>query len=204
MTTSVVEIWNHALARMGTARRVESELERSAEANLLRTQYPITLSRLLESYDWAFARVYGALTPINDDAELADGWSWAYEWPANALAIRAILNPAAVSDETPMPFEVAQAADGRRKILCMLEGATAKWTTMVDETHRFPPTFIHCLSLALQAEVAMSIARDRVQVQSALALFAQAESFARVSTSNQCLSRWNGNAHSPASIRARS
>lgn len=206
MATSVVEIWNHALARVKNAKRVGSEEEQSAEAKLLRTQYPITRDRLLEGYDWLFARRYGALTPINDTSELQDGWTYAYEWPVNALAVRGILNPSAATsgDDDDFPFEVCmKAADDARKIMTTLSGAQAVWTVLVTDVHRYPPTFEHALSLALQAEIAMSIASDSKAVNAALALFAQAEQYAQVITARQARSRFGGSAHRPASIRAR-
>ena len=206
MATSVVDIWNHALARVKSAKRVASEGESSAEAKLLRTQYPITRDRLLEGYDWLFARRYGALTPINDETELQDGWTYAYEWPVDALAFRGILNPSAATsgDDDDFPFEVCmRATEDARKIMATLEGATGVWTVLVTEVHRYPPTFEHALSLALQAEIAMALASDSKAVNAALALFQQAETYAQIITANQARSRFGGSAHRPASIRAR-
>lgn len=206
MATSVVEIWNRALARTGNARRVANEAEQSAEAKLLRTQYPITRDRLLEGYDWAFARRYGSLSLINDETELQDGWAFAYEWPVDALAFRGLLTPGAATngDENDPPYEVCLRATGTdRKIMAMLEDVTGVWTECVTDVHRFPPTFEHALSLALQAEIAIAIAKDPKQVQMALSLFSQAESYAQVSTANQGRSRFEGAAHRAPSIRAR-
>lgn len=207
MATSVVEIWNRALARVANAKQVASEAEASAEAKLLRVQYPITRDRMLEGYDWEFARRYGTLSAINDTAELQDGWVFAYEWPTDALALRGILNPSAATsgDDEDFPFEVCmRAAEDEKKIMTTLENATAVWTVRVTDVHRYPPTFEHALTLALQAEIAMSIAKDQKQINAALGLFQQAESYAQVITARQARSRFGGSAHRPASIRARS
>lgn len=204
MATSVVEIWNHALARVGNGRQVSDELERTTEAKLLRTQYPLTRDRLLEGFDWAFARRYGSLSAINDAAELQDGWPYAYEWPVDAIAFRGILNPSAVADDSDFPFETCMLASGTgRKIMATLEDATGLWTVRVTEVHRFPDTFIHALSFALQGEIAMALAKDMKQTQAALSLFGQAEQIARVSTAMQARSRWQGADRTPGSIKAR-
>lgn len=206
MATSVVEIWNHALARVANARQVANEAEQSAEAKLLRTQYPITRNRLLEGYDWGFARRYGSLSLINDETELQDGWAFAYEWPVEAIAFRGLLTPGAATngDDNDPPYEICLRATGTdRKVMAMLEDATGVWTVLITDVHRYPPTFEHALSLALQAEIAMSIAKDPKQTQMALSLFAQAESYAQVITANQSRSRFEGAAHRAAAIRAR-
>lgn len=207
MATSVVEIWNHALARVKNAKQVANEAETSAEAKLLRTQYPLTRDRLLEGYDWLFARRYGSLTLLNDTAELQDGWPYAYEWPTDALAFRGVLSPSAAStaDEDDFPYEVCmRATEDSRKIMTTLDGATGCWTVLVTDVHRYPPTFEHALGLALQAEIAMSLASDSKQTNNALALFQQAESYAQVVTARQARARFQGTARRPSSIRARS
>lgn len=206
MATSVVEIWNHALARIKSADRVASENENSAAAKLLRTQYPLARDRLLEGYDWLFARRYGVLTPINDDAELQDGWLFAYEWPVNALAFRGILMPGAATDgdEDDIPFEICmRTTEDSRKIMTTLEAASGVWTVLVTDVHRYPPTFEHALSLSLQAEIAMALASDSKAVNAAIALGRQAEDYAQVITARQARSRFEGSAHVPATIRAR-
>lgn len=204
MATSVVEIWNIAIARVPTAHRVSVEGENSPEARLLRVQWPLVLDRMLEGYDWAFARRYGALTDLNAAGELADGWQYAYEWPLDALAFRGILNPAIPQDPNSIPFDQAIRTDStERKILTDMPDAQGKWTVRIIEPKRYPPTFIHALSYALQSEITLALSKSQSDTNRALALLTQAEAIAKASTASQAVSRDEGTRHVPDAIRAR-
>ena len=202
MASSVVEIWNLGLVRIGEELVVD-EAEDSAQADILRTVWPTQRDRMLEEFDWDFARRYGALTLINDDTELVDGWVLAYEWPqGDLLAFRGIVNPIATAVER-IPYDVMLRASGNdTKIMSDLGDAIGMWTERITEVERYPASFVYALSFALQAEVVGSINRNSNDQIRASQFLKQASELAKVATAKQAEPRTPEDT-SPRSIAAR-
>lgn len=202
MPASEVEVWNLALRSIGH-NPIEDAAEETENARKCREFWPIVRDTMLEGFDWDFARRYGVLTQINDDAELDHGWTFAYEWPENeALKIRGIVDPI-VSNVDPVPFEVAlRQASNDRKILTDMSDAYAKWTARVTEVSRYPGSFIDAAQVNLQARIIASISKSRENRDRADNLLRIATNIAQVATAQQKSNR-RPERTNPRSIAAR-
>ena len=198
----VVDIWNFALSRMGHS-PIANENEGSAEANLCRRQWPLVRDAYLEDFDWAFARRYGPLVDINDDAELVDGWLFAYAFPiGNVVCVRGIPDPSAPGDAIPMTTMLRQSSDDL-KILSDLADACAFWTVKITDATRYPPSFVNATSYAMEAVIYMSISKEKNKQKLAGDAAKNARDVAQVATMDRDEPRPTDTDESPRTIRAR-
>lgn len=202
MAQSVVQIWNIALRRMKHA-PVASEDEESEEAAVLRESWDLNLDLFLESYDWEFARRYGALTPIADELELVDAWTVAYEMPENDLLVfRGLINPTGPSGEH-VPYTTAlRLGSNDMKILTDLGDAQGVWTVRITDVSRFPASFTQVMAFALQADLEAAFSKSENRVRRAEALLMRAHDHAKVATAEQAEPRKTMST-TPNSIAAR-
>lgn len=222
MATSIVEIWNFALLELGHD-PVNDEDEVSEQADICRAAWPIQRDRMLEHFDWDFARRYVVLTPINDDAELVDGWNYAYEWPqADLIVFRGILNPnygsvpstpyvpspyypAAYPSYTTkqIPYETMLMNSGTsRKILTDIGDAKGIYTERITDPSRYTPSFTYAMAIAMEAVIIGAIKKDTNDANRAEAKLKAADDYARTVTANQREPRTPGQ-DTPRSIAAR-
>ena len=86
--TSVVDICNLALLRIGTRSTITSLSDGSTEANACALLYPVFLDQLFNSYDWKFARVRA--TPTSQ-ASTRSEWQFEYPYPTDCIQLRNVL-----------------------------------------------------------------------------------------------------------------
>ena len=202
MASSVVEIWNLGLIRIGEEQVVDED-ENSANAEILRAAWPTQRDRMFEDFDWEFARRYGALTPISDATELVDGWTYAYQWPqGDMISFRGVANPV-FNAVDPIPYATMLLNAGLdKKILTDLDEANGFWTERVVDVSRYPASFVYALSFAMQAEVIGSVSREGSAKVQAAQFFKQSADLAKVATAKQGEPRTPEDT-SPRSIAAR-
>ena len=200
---SQIAIWNLALGHLGDDATVSAPDELSRQAELCRQFWPTALGVALESHPWNFATRRAPLSPLT--AVLNSGYSYAYAWPANAVAVWEVGDAEAVvvehTDEArripfvgrlntaPLhDFEVETLADGTRVILSNSPTAFAKFTKRVTDTTRFSAIFTDALSWLLASYLAGPILKGdegRKLGQMMLQQFRYSVGQAAVSDSNQ-------------------
>lgn len=158
MATSVVQICNTALARIGVSMFIDSLNESSQEAQVCKLLYDQCRERVLREVHWSFARAFATLALIsdNDGQPWASEWLYAYRYPSDATVIRRILTTMGPRQVIPEPFEVGQDSAGRI-ILTNMKDAAVEYTKRVEDPGQFDPSFSSALAWLLAAEISMPL-----------------------------------------------
>lgn len=149
-----IEICNVALSRVG-AGSIQSLTEATREARACRTHYELARDAALRDHDWPFARKRADLAVLT---ETVDDWDYVYQYPADCVAARLILNVASVDPKDRIPFEVGvNAAKSSRVILTDEEDAILVYTALVSNTVVYDALFVDALAWRLAAELAVPL-----------------------------------------------
>ncbi len=175
---SPTRIGNMALSHIGVSSVIESLTENVPEANQINLWYGFSREQALEILDWTFARRRQTLALHSDDAP-EDVWTFRYQYPADAIKIRSLVNPAGkLADASP--FEIEMSDDGTEKtILTNIEDAVAVYTFNTQATTLFSPLFIEALSYLLAHHISFpltgspEIKKEMLQTYIALVRVAQ-------------------------------
>lgn len=169
MASSVVEICNLALSHAGAGGPIASLGEGSNEARECLLHYGPCRDTLLRAHAWGFAQRQAALA---DTGTTVDGWAYAYQYPADALAIHHVraggydASRMVWADETlpaslgatvlypPVPFSIGATSDGTgRTILTDADQAVATYTAALTVVGLFDPLFSDALAFLLASRV---------------------------------------------------
>lgn len=157
--TDKISICNMALSALGVSTEIQDfDNEKSKEAQACRRFYDNLRQKALRDFDWPFANAIDFLALLANPAGLTQPtveWTYWYRYPANALAIRRILNGATRSDTTDSRTDYAVGRDATGRLI-YTNMATAQIQYTYDETDatRFPPDFADAFSLLLASRIA--------------------------------------------------
>ncbi len=154
-TVSPVKIGNMALSHVGVSTVIETLSEDIVEANQVRLWYDFSREQALEMLDWNFARKRQTLASHADDPSDDGVWGFRYQYPADALKARTLVNPAG-KEADAIPFEVENSS-GTRSILTDLDEAVLVYTFKLHDTSLFSPMFIEALSYLLAHHIAFAL-----------------------------------------------
>lgn len=159
MASSKVQIYNLALLRAGSSKRVNDVDEGSNEANICNEFYDQSLAFVLEDRPWRFAKKRAYLAPKTGTPPSV--WQFQYAWPSDCLKLRTIVTPGARTQlhDEKIPFE--KAFDDGPVIYTDLEDAEAIYTVLVETTEWFPPSFVSALAYHLASEIALPLRGER-------------------------------------------
>lgn len=158
MATSIVQICNTALARIGVATFIDSINEASQEAQVCKLLYEQCRDRVLREVQWPFARAYAtvALVSGNEGKPWTNEWQYAYRYPTDAVVVRRVLTPLGPRQAIAEPFDVGQDASGRL-IFTNMKDAAIEYTKRVEDPAQFDPSFSSALCWLLAAEISMPL-----------------------------------------------
>jgi hypothetical protein len=181
--TSVVDLCNLALLRIGTRSTITSLTDGSAEANACNLLYPQFLNRIFADYDWKFARRRESLTLSSQPSTRPE---WVCEFPitADCVRVRSVMSvaPIAQPDLLPgIPYLGRIAFDLGYSVQSSTQ---AVWTNinpvMVDyTTNGIPPdgwlpAFTSAFILGFAAELATTITSNGQLAEGLRGLYGQA------------------------------
>jgi hypothetical protein len=156
VSISPVRIGNMALSHIGAGSTIESMSEQSVEARQINLWYDFSRRQALEGIDWSFARKRLALSLHNDPAPELE-WSYRYQYPADAVIIRRLVNPLG-KQANAVPYRVENSDDGQTMtILTNMPEAVAEYTFDLTATSLFSPMFIEALSYLLAHHIAFTL-----------------------------------------------
>lgn len=153
--SSVVEIYNIALASLGVTQQVSSATEASTEAAACTLFYVTCRDRVLRDFDWSFARRYFTLGLVASDPNT--DWAYAYRYPSDALSIRGIVS---TTRTTPSRTPYTLGSDSSGKLIYTDNAeAVARMTVRITDTELFDALFVSALAGLLGSKIAPSLAR---------------------------------------------
>lgn len=183
MAISEADIANMALSHLGTG-TIETLTENSVEAQQANIWYDFARVQTLEDFDWTFARQRGSLSE-HGDAALEDEWAYRYAFPADAVRLRKLVNPAG-RDDDPVPFELNLSEDGKeRTILTDLEDAVAVYTKDIQNTALFDHHYILALSYMLAHYMAFALTGNDTVAEKMYNLYVRTLRMAKASNANE-------------------
>lgn len=189
---SPIEICNLALGRIGRDETITSFTEQSKAARKCNRFYGQCLDEVLSRFPWAIAQRIQALAPVASTIDLIPGYGYAYEKPADAIALHTIVPDGLVSDATsfftgccgpwnPRPYRHGLAyrqalSDDKLRVVYLtnVEHAWAVYTVRVSNTDLFPPLMVSMIVDRLAMELAMPMTADPRWFQVAQQRYAQA------------------------------
>lgn len=154
--SSVVEIYNMALAGLGVTQQVSSATEASTEAAACTLFYVTCRDRVLRDFDWSFARRYSTLGLVASDPNT--DWAYAYRYPSDALSIRGIVGTTRVSMAPRIPYTLGSDSSGKLIYTDTAE-AVVRMTVRITDTELFDSLFVSALAGLLGSKIAPALSR---------------------------------------------
>lgn len=155
-----VQIAKMALAMIG-GESIETfdPPEDSAESHQVNLWYHHCRREILELFDWSFARK--RMSPALDSNDPPSGvWAYRYQYPADAIAVRYIQNPAGRAAD-PVPFQIELPTSPEVKtILTDVAEAVVVYTSNITIPSLYPPSFVNAFALILAARLMRTVRGD--------------------------------------------
>lgn len=173
--TSVVDICNIALSRIGNGQRIDSLDERSAQAEQCGLFYELTRDAVLRDFNWPFATKYQTLAQVATSPDATGMYN--YAMPDDCLFARRLVNdiwPAAywpyrdhcygLPQIPAVPFHVILGESGRL-ISTSITPANLEYTAKVEDSSLFDSQFVSALSWKLAVEISLTLAKEQSVAQ---------------------------------------
>lgn len=187
-----IDIYNMALAHIGSTDKVADLNERSPERVQCSAFWPTSRDALFQYKDtpWNFATTQVALADLGDPP---DGWLYRYRYPndcLNALQVMQNGNPAFCFPEAfRAQFVIGYEAAGR-VILTNLPEAQMKYVRRIEEPERYPSYFVEAAAFRLAAMIAMPLTKDSGLRNEMLQMAEQFAQIAMAATLNEAQQSW--------------
>lgn len=154
---SKIDICNLALAHLGQM-PVSSLEQEDEQARRCRLFYDPVRREVLRTHNWRFANAQASLVLVENDVD-GDGTQYTYAYPPDCLFLRKVC--AAARPDREISFQELYRKDlPGRVIVCAAPHAYALYTRDVTDTTIFDPAFVKAFSLALAADLALTLTGD--------------------------------------------
>lgn len=168
--SSVIEICNMALSRIGNSQRIDSLTERSVQAEQCSLFYEQTRDWVLRDKPWPFATKFVSLAEVTTNPDPI--YPYSYSFPTDCLYARKIVNQVFPVDYWPfagndvcipqiqaIPFRVIQ-GESTRLIATSVSPATLEYTVQITDPGFFDPIFVSALAYKLGVEIAPALSKE--------------------------------------------
>lgn len=178
---SKIDICNMALAHLGQE-GISSLTQDDERARRIHLFYEPVKAEVLRTHNWAFAAVREPLVLLEDPS--APSFPFLYQYPADGLFVRKVF--AGQAGRKPCEFkEVYRRRINQRAIQTPAPQAVAEYTRDVQDASQFDPAFVKAFSLALAADLALTLTGDEALSRLLLTRYAQVLEEARRSNMSE-------------------
>ena len=160
---SAADICNIA-ARVLGVKSIMSLDQRSPEAEVFSSVYPIVRDAMLSEFNWRFATRDIRLAAL--DEELLGPWRYVYANPSECLRVQMIHDPSGLEQEG-VPFSIGF----ENRVYTNISGAVARCTMRVTNEGIYPPHFVDVFGKRIAVEAAGSLQNVANRVDAASALY---------------------------------
>lgn len=207
MAQSDVQICNIALGRIGVSKAVADieTPEASVEGRMCNRFYEPTRDRVLQSFNWPFAKSYEQIALIEECP--SDDWLYSYRYPATAVEVWRIVTALGKLDPNPSPFERGLDDGGGGLIFTNDSGPSTgggpsvEFTKFITNTALFSPMFVDTLAWELAAELATPLSVKASLRNEAVAMAGRKMGMLKAQAANEGVSN---DPVDPEGVRARS
>lgn len=169
--SSVVEIANMALSRIGVSQRIDALDEASLQAEQCATFYEHSRDYVLRAdCDWGFATAYSVLARSDDNP--SPEFLYSYAVPTDCMRIRRLVNPDFPIVDLPWCYDRVSAelfnrqaqykvinGSSNRFIATNAESVTLEYTLKIENPELFDPVFVSALAWKLASNIAPGLSR---------------------------------------------
>jgi len=164
-------IGNLALDHIAQTKVTQAQLDADStiQAEALNRQWVPSLKAALRGFNWSFAKVHLALVEATYTPLVYD---YAYDYPADCLAIRKIFDGEAIELNIGYDFKIMyDASEDEQVIVTNLEDAYAEYTHYIIDTTQFDSHFIQTFSHILASNIAIPLNADEGTQAKEIAIF---------------------------------
>tara|TARA_R110002072_G_scaffold247228_2_gene406390 strand:+ start:4129 stop:4758 length:630 start_codon:yes stop_codon:yes gene_type:complete len=154
---SDIQIARMALAHVGDRFDISALNEASTEAEQVNLMFDHVRDKLLRSHPWNFAKKY--ISPAALSGTVPGLWTYMYLYPADALRVLGITNPAG-REAPPLQYETGRNAADQYCVFTDAEDAEIVYVSRVTNPEEFDTEFTVAFSYALASSVAMALTGD--------------------------------------------
>ncbi len=153
---SKTDICNMALAQLGqeAIASIEQDDERARRCHLF---YEPVKKEVLRTHNWAFAGCIISLPLLAGEGPTE--WPYCYAYPSDCLFLRRVFSRVPYAKNAAFK-EIYDQDIQSRVILCGVPQAQAEYTRDITDESLFDPAFIKAFSLALAADLAVTLTGD--------------------------------------------
>lgn len=166
MTTSIVQICNIALSRIGESTRINSLGEAGTPSEQCDLFFELCRDQVLSDFPWSFATAFATLAElsVNPDPE----FERCYTLPTDCLTVRRVLTPEFNTMTWPGTAHVPQyppikhriiAGPSSRLLSVNVENAQIEYTRQITAPGLFSAQFVSALAWKLGESIAPSVSR---------------------------------------------
>lgn len=156
MATTVAQICNLSLLRVGVTRRITDITDDTVEGRACATLYEQCRDEVLEAFDWPFARNSVDLAVIEEFDE--GEWGYSYRMPGDAIKLRYLVSGVRNDVDTP-PFALTTDTIGRL-ILTDIEDAEIVYTKRIEDPALFSPGFASVVAWRMAVDLAPALSKS--------------------------------------------
>ena len=153
---SKIDICNMALAHLGQEpiSSMKQDNDRARRCDLF---YEPVKREVLRTHNWAFAASVSTLALLQQNK--ASDWPYMYAYPQDCLFLRRVFG--AGNHHQACEFKELYQNDIHAKVIyCGIDQARAEYTRDVTDEGGFDPAFVKAFSLALAADLAVTLTGD--------------------------------------------
>lgn len=156
MAATETEVCNLALAKIGSSRLTDLDVDDSLEADLCNLFYDPTRDALIRSFWWRFASARVAL--VENVSSPAFEWDNQFDLPADFLAMKDIFEENFTRHQNTTS---SYALEGDL-LLTNLSAVNIRYVKKVTDVTEFDPLFVEVLALKLAIQLTMPLSQDAV------------------------------------------
>lgn len=177
MPAAKLDIWNMAIRHLAIGVEVQAATESSSAAQACRRFYDPAIEKALRDAPWPFAKQYEILQQVTSPVPTTE-FKYAYRYPANAVAVRRLLNGISRNDDQDSRIKYREGRDATGKIILTDAPSSSnaplyvEYTYRETDTSRFDTDFVVAVSFLLANWIGPSLASDKTKlIDRAFALY---------------------------------
>lgn len=183
MSSSVVTIWNLALARVGVSIFISSPTERSQSASVCNLFYEPSRDFVLADFDWNFATKRAALSNLGSPPK---NWAYRYALPTDCLKARFLVVDGMREPTAAERIEFEVSVENEARVLYTDQAlAELVYTRRVVDPNLFSPSFVMGLAWYMAGEIALPLSAAPALGTKAMQMYASVISAAGATSMNE-------------------